>query len=74
MTKTGPSDFTFKLHGHKHAFQAVNPTERDVWLMALETRQAEAKSNRESIVESKGYKSSLEKFSKYRPPSNNHQG
>ncbi|KAL8874402.1 MAG: hypothetical protein Q9174_000247 [Haloplaca sp. 1 TL-2023] len=64
VTKTGPSDFTFKYHGQKHAFQAVNPTERDGWLVALETRQAEAKSNRQGIVGSEGYKSSLEKFSK----------
>ncbi|KAL8698669.1 MAG: hypothetical protein Q9201_006442 [Fulgogasparrea decipioides] len=64
VTKAGPTDFTFKYHGHKHAFQAVNATERDGWLVALETRQAEAKSNREGVVGSEGYKSSLDKFAK----------
>lgn len=64
MTKAGPSDFAFKYHGHKHAFQAANPTERDGWLVALETRQAGAKLNREGIVGSDGYKTSLENFGK----------
>lgn len=62
MAKAGPHDFTFKYHNHKHAFQAANATERDGWLVAIETRQAEAKANREGVVGSEGYKSSLEKF------------
>ncbi|KAL8777509.1 MAG: hypothetical protein Q9203_002605 [Teloschistes exilis] len=64
VTKAGLTDFTFKYHGHKHAFQAPNATERDGWLVALETRQADAKTNREGIVGSEGYKSSLDKFGK----------
>lgn len=40
----------------------MNATERDGWLVALETRQADAKTNREGIVGSEGYKSSLDKF------------
>ncbi|KAL8693016.1 MAG: hypothetical protein Q9218_002073 [Villophora microphyllina] len=64
VTKAGPTDFTFKYHGHKHAFQAMNATERDGWLVALETRQAEAKTNREGIVGSAGYKSAMDKFAK----------
>ncbi|KAL8802413.1 MAG: hypothetical protein Q9182_003836 [Xanthomendoza sp. 2 TL-2023] len=64
VTKTGPTEFTFKYHGHKHAFQAGNTTERDGWLSALETRHTEAKTNRDGVVGSEGYKSSLEKYSK----------
>ncbi|KAI4256894.1 MAG: hypothetical protein LQ352_001894 [Teloschistes flavicans] len=64
VTKAGLTDFTFKYHSHKHAFQAMNATERDGWLVALETRQADAKTNREGIVGSEGYKSSLDKFAK----------
>ncbi|KAL8712300.1 MAG: hypothetical protein Q9220_003451 [cf. Caloplaca sp. 1 TL-2023] len=64
VAKAGPMDFSFKYHGHKHAFQAINPIERDGWLVALETRQAEAKTNREGIVGSEGYKSSLDTFAK----------
>ncbi|KAL8948390.1 MAG: hypothetical protein Q9222_005417 [Ikaeria aurantiellina] len=64
VVKAGPMDFSFKYHGHKHAFQATNPIERDGWLVALETRQADAKTYREGIVGSEGYKSSLDKFAK----------
>ncbi|CAO1605077.1 hypothetical protein XANCAGTX0491_008610 [Xanthoria calcicola] len=64
VAKTGPTEFNFKYHGHKHAFQAVNATERDGWLVALETRHTEAKTDRDGITGSEGYKSSLDKFSK----------
>lgn len=64
MAKTGPTEFTLKYHGHKHAFQAVNATERDGWLVALETRHTEAKTDRDGITGSEGYKSSLDKFCK----------
>ncbi|KAL8929856.1 MAG: hypothetical protein Q9208_001000 [Pyrenodesmia sp. 3 TL-2023] len=64
VAKAGPHDFTFKYHNHKHAFQAASATERDGWLVALETRHAEAKTSREGIVGSEGYKSSFEKFAK----------
>ncbi|KAL8917170.1 MAG: hypothetical protein Q9172_005962 [Xanthocarpia lactea] len=64
VAKTSPAEFTFKYHGHKHAFQAVNTPERDGWLAALETRHAEAKTERDGIIGSDGYKSSLDKFSK----------
>lgn len=62
VAKAGPHDFTFKYHNHKHAFQAASATERDGWLVALETRHNEAVNSREGIVGSEGYKSSLEKF------------
>ncbi|KAL8771191.1 MAG: hypothetical protein Q9209_003362 [Squamulea sp. 1 TL-2023] len=64
VTKTGPTEFTFKYHSHKHAFQAGNATERDGWLVALETRHTEAKTDHDGVVGSEGYKSSLDKFSK----------
>ncbi|KAL8757672.1 MAG: hypothetical protein Q9199_002053 [Rusavskia elegans] len=64
VTKTGPTEFTFKYHGHKHAFQAVNTTERDGWLVALETQHTGAKTDRDGVTGSEGYKSSLDKFSK----------
>ncbi|KAL8854559.1 MAG: hypothetical protein Q9221_000594 [Calogaya cf. arnoldii] len=64
VTKTGPTEFAFKYHGNKHAFQAVNTAERDGWLVALETRHTEAKTDRDGITGREGYKSSLDKFSK----------
>lgn len=64
IAKAGLTEFSFKYHNHKHAFQAMNAAERDGWLVALETKHTEANTNREGIVGSEGYKSSLEKFAK----------
>ncbi|KAL8907083.1 MAG: hypothetical protein Q9207_001624 [Kuettlingeria erythrocarpa] len=64
VAKAGPHDFTFKYHNHKHAFQAASATERDGWLVALETRHNDAVNSREGILGSEGYKSSLENFAK----------
>ena len=50
------------LHGHKHTFQAVTKAEKDGWLVAIETKHADAKTEREAIVGSDGYKSTLEKY------------
>lgn len=56
------NEFSIMLHGHKHTFQALNKSERDGWLMALEPKMAESKTSRESIVGGAGYKSQLEKY------------
>ncbi|KAL8942734.1 MAG: hypothetical protein Q9216_001482 [Gyalolechia sp. 2 TL-2023] len=64
VAKAGPTEFSFKYHNHKHAFQAMTATERDGWVDALDTRHTEAKTEREGIVGSEGYKSSMEKFAK----------
>lgn len=62
MSRVDFNDFAFKLHGHKHTFQAQSRAERDSWIAAIETRATEAKASREGIVSSAGYKSSLDKF------------
>ena len=62
MTKVDFNDFSFKLHGHKHTFQAQSRAERDAWIAAIEAKATEAKGAREGIVSSAGYKSSLEKI------------
>ena len=59
------TDFSFKVHGHKHTFQAATKAERDAWLKAVETTVTEAKAAHENIVGSEGYKSELAKFSEY---------
>ncbi|KAI9698930.1 MAG: hypothetical protein M1836_003119 [Candelina mexicana] len=56
VTKEGINDFHFKLHGQKHTFQAGSLSERDSWLVAVQTRAAEAKTTAESITGSAGYK------------------
>ncbi|PYH42093.1 uncharacterized protein BP01DRAFT_304088 [Aspergillus saccharolyticus JOP 1030-1] len=64
VAKEGASEFHFKVNGHKHTFQATSSTERDSWVLALETKAAEAKAEKETIVASEGYKAELEKLNK----------
>lgn len=65
MVKGNFNDFGFSLHGNKHQFQAVTKAEKDGWLVAIETKAAEAKSSREGIVGSSGYKSALESYGEF---------
>ena len=55
-------EFSFKIHGQKHTFQAPSRAERDSWIVAIETKSQEAKAAHEGLVGSSGYKSQLEKF------------
>lgn len=64
MTKEGSNEFLFKVGGHKHTFQATSAAERDSWVLALETKVAEAKAEKEAITSSEGYKAELEKLTK----------
>ena len=57
-------EFSISIHGHKHQFQAMNKAEKDGWLVAIETKRAEAQAGRGEIVGSDGYKSALEKYGK----------
>ncbi|KAL9123095.1 MAG: hypothetical protein Q9187_000346 [Circinaria calcarea] len=52
----GSNEFYFKLHGQKHTFQAATLTQRDSWLVVVESKAAEAKSSRDGIIGSEGYK------------------
>lgn len=65
MSKGDFNDFTFKLNGHKHGFQAPTKVERDGWLVAIETKSKEAKGSREALVGSEGYKSQFEQLGKW---------
>ena len=62
IAKGNVNDFTVSLHGHKHTFQALSKAERDGWLVAIEPKMTDAKTSREGIVGSEGYKSQLEKY------------
>ncbi|KAL9100255.1 MAG: hypothetical protein Q9163_004347 [Psora crenata] len=64
LAKGNFNDFSVSLHGHKHTFQALTKSERDGWLVALESKMGEAKASREAIVGSEGYKSQVEKYGK----------
>ena len=55
-------EFHFRLHGHKHAFQAPSTLERDAWLERIEAVAAEAKTQAEGIKNSAGYKENVEQI------------
>ena len=63
LAKGDFNDFSVKLHGKNHTFQATNKNERDGWLVALEPQMADAKANREKLIATPGYKSALDKYS-----------
>ncbi|MCJ1475595.1 hypothetical protein MMC13_004258 [Lambiella insularis] len=62
FSKEELNEFSLKLHGHKHAFQANSKAERDSWLSAVEACAAEAKISRQGIVGSEGYKKHMNKL------------
>ena len=62
MTKEGAFDFSLKLNGHKHTFQASLGAERDSWLVAVEQAIGEANSTHGGITGSEGYTNQLSKF------------
>lgn len=55
----------FKIHGHKHAFEASTLTERDGWFVAVESAIVEAKEAKESIESSEAYKEEKTKLGKF---------
>ncbi|KAL6718014.1 hypothetical protein ACLMJK_004099 [Lecanora helva] len=62
IAKGNFNNFSFTLHGHQHQLQAITKAEKDAWIVTLETKAAEAKTSREGIVGSSGYKNALEKY------------
>lgn len=65
VTKDSSNDFSFKINGHKHVFQASSHAERDSWITAIEAKTAEGKSLKEGVVGSEGFKKHIEKYSKF---------
>ena len=63
MTKEGSNDFSFRINGHKHVFQAASTGERSSWIVAIETKATEAKALKEGVLGSDGYKKHIEKYS-----------
>ncbi|KAF2842193.1 hypothetical protein M501DRAFT_396741 [Patellaria atrata CBS 101060] len=68
VQKEGTTEFSFKIAGHKHSFQAVSSPERNGWLLAVEKVVEEAKTAREEIVNSEGYKATIEKLGEFTLP------
>ncbi|KAF2747415.1 hypothetical protein M011DRAFT_494531 [Sporormia fimetaria CBS 119925] len=65
LSKDGPVAFFFKLHGHKHSFEAQNLKERNGWFVAVEKAIEEAKATKETVIQSESYKEELAKLSEY---------
>ena len=57
--------FSFRLHGHKHAFDAKTTAERDGWYLAVEKTMDEAKASKDGILSSDGYKESISHLGKF---------
>ncbi|KZM22812.1 uncharacterized protein EKO05_0001495 [Ascochyta rabiei] len=64
LVKDGTIAFAFKIHGHKHAFEAQTLTERDGWFVAVEKAIAEAKEAKDGIESSEAYKEEKTKLGK----------
>ena len=47
IKEAGTSEFTFKLHGHKHKFDAQTGAERDSWVAAVKKIADEAKAKKD---------------------------
>jgi Pleckstrin homology domain len=62
VTKDSSNDFSFKINGHKHVFQATSHAERDSWITAIEAKTAEGKGLKEGVVGSEGFKKHIEKY------------
>ncbi len=70
VTKEGTNDFSFKINGHKHVFQAASTAERSSWIAAVEARATVGRELRENILGSEGYKKHFERYSTSIFPSN----
>ena len=64
MQKGDFNDFSVKLHGKNHTFQALNKNERDGWVVTLTPLMADAKAHREMLLATPGYKSALDRYSR----------
>ena len=62
LAKGNFNDFNGTVNGHKYTFQAVTKAERDGWLVAIDSKIADAKSDREAVTGSEAYKGQLEKY------------
>lgn len=59
IVREGYTEFSFKLHGHKHSFQAESLQEREGWLAALKRTAELAAGKRGEVLASSGYKDSV---------------
>jgi hypothetical protein len=60
----GSAIFFFTIAGHKHTFEAASAAERNGWVAALKTKEAEAKELAPTVTESEEYKKAHSALSK----------
>lgn len=65
LKKASPHEFTFEISGHKHSFKANNDAERDGWYQSIEKSIELGKASKESVRDSEGYKTEIEKLSMF---------
>ncbi|KAL1306985.1 hypothetical protein AAFC00_005617 [Neodothiora populina] len=63
LEKHAPTEFSFKLNGHKHTFKSEEGS-RDGWYVAIEQTMAEAKASQDTVMGSEGYKEALAHLAK----------
>ena len=56
------TDFSFKLHGHNHKFEAASEAERDSWVVALQKIVEESKDLKADITGRDSYKKTVEGY------------
>lgn len=64
LAKDGSDEFAFKVNGQKHVFHATSSADRDSWLLAVESKAAEATAEKEKITSNEGYQAELDKLGK----------
>lgn len=64
LKKESTNEIVFKLNGHSHTLKAASEAERDGWYLSIEKAIEIGKSQKETVLESEGYKAEIEKLSK----------
>lgn len=65
LKKAQNHEFQFKLHNQQHTFKANSDAERDGWFMTIEKAMELGKASKESVRDSEGYKTEMEKLSMF---------
>lgn len=65
LKKASPHEFSFEISGHKHSFKANSDVERDGWYQSIEKSIELGKATKESVRDSEGYKTEMEKLSRF---------
>ena len=62
VTKTGITDFSFKIGNHTHKFEAPTSGERDAWVVAIEKVVQNSKDLKADVTSRESYKKTIEGY------------